>query len=267
MFDAHAPDPGYRIVPLARLTTGGRWRTEAMRSYARPLLYWFTKGQGRITVQGVTAGWGPNNAVLLPAGTMHGFDVVGQAQGYALYLPDDPDLGLPDHPVHLRLRDAQAQAELGGQIASIRREIEREEDCSVRALSHHAGLLMLWMERAAGPLWSGDPGRARSADSMAQAYAALIERDLRRGRGIADFARDLGVTAAHLNRICRQTSGRSASALYHDRLTWEARRLLGETRMPVKDVAAALGYSSAAYFTRAFQSRTGQTPTAFRRST
>lgn len=265
MSDSDATDAPYGVVPLAQLTGASRWRTESMRSYARPLLYWFTKGQGRITVQGVTAGWGPNNAVLLPPRTMHGFDVVGQAQGYALYLPDEADLGLPDQPVHLRLRDAQAQAELGGQIVAIRDELERD-DSSARALHHHAGLLTLWLERKAGPLWTGEGAEPRSADSLARAYAALIERDLRLGRNVAGFAGDLGVTAAHLNRVCRQASGRSASSLLHERLTWEARRLLDETRMPVKDVAAMLGYSSAAYFTRAFQSRTGQTPTSFRRN-
>lgn len=36
--------------------------------------------------------------------------------------------------------------------------------------------------------------------------------------------------------------------------------------MPVKDVAQLLGFSSAGYFTRAFQKAAGQTPTEFRRT-
>ena len=38
----HPPLPGtgsgFRIVPLQRLAQGGRWRTEAMRSYSAPIL-------------------------------------------------------------------------------------------------------------------------------------------------------------------------------------------------------------------------------------
>ena len=265
MTEMISPGPVYRVVSLGRMVQGGRWRSEAMRSHAHPVLYWFTRAQGRITVQGVTAGWGPNNAVLLPPGTMHGFDVVGQVQGWALHLPIASAFAPPDQPVHLRLRDVRLQAELGAQIDNIRREIERPEGPSTRALDHHAGLLSVWLERTAGPLWTGAEEGRRAADSLSAAYAALIERDVHRGRGVADFARELGVSPAHLNRSCRAASGRSASALLQDRVIFEARRLLGETRMPVKDVARALGYRSAAYFTRAFHTRTGQTPSDFRR--
>jgi AraC family transcriptional activator of pobA len=84
--------------------------------------------------------------------------------------------------------------------------------------------------------------------------------------GVSDFARELGVTSTHLTRVCNKTCGSSASDLLHDRVIFEARKLLTETRMPVSQVAQALGFTSAAYFTRAFQHRTGKTPSAFRKS-
>ena len=92
MLETGIAAPGYRITPLQQLAKGGRWRTEAMRSYSQPVLYWFTRGQGRITVQGATYGYGPHNAVLLPANTMHGFDTLGQVAGSAVFLRPDPDL-------------------------------------------------------------------------------------------------------------------------------------------------------------------------------
>ncbi|HDR29511.1 helix-turn-helix domain-containing protein, partial [Rhodovulum sp.] len=73
-------------------------------------------------------------------------------------------------------------------------------------------------------------------------------------------------TSTHLTRTCNQTCGRSASDLLAERKIGEARRLLADTRAPIKEIAAALGYASPAYFTRAFQSRTGTTPTAFRKA-
>ena len=74
------------------------------------------------------------------------------------------------------------------------------------------------------------------------------------------------MTPTHLSRVCRQACGRPASSLLQDRVLFEARRLLAETRMPVNEVSRSLGFTSAAYFTRAFQHRTGKTPTAFRKS-
>jgi len=43
-----------RLVAIPRLAAGGKWRVEAMRSLSEPCLLWFTKGQGRITISGVT---------------------------------------------------------------------------------------------------------------------------------------------------------------------------------------------------------------------
>ena len=97
-------------------------------------------------------------------------------------------------------------------------------------------------------------------------YTALLERDFRSGRGVADFAAALGVTPTHLTRCCKQTCGRPASALLHDRVIFEARRLLSETSLPVGHIARDLGFTSAAYFTRAFQHQTGKTPSGFRRA-
>jgi AraC-like DNA-binding protein len=65
--------------------------------------------------------------------------------------------------------------------------------------------------------------------------------------------------------VCRATSGKGAHQLLDDRLLFEARRLLTETRLPIKDVAEALGFNSAGYFTRAFSKNEGMTPSAFRK--
>ena len=64
---------------------------------------------------------------------------------------------------------------------------------------------------------------------------------------------------------CRITCGRSALQILNDRVIYEARLRLRETSTPVGEIARALGFSSAAYFTRSFTSSTGMTPTAFRR--
>lgn len=266
MTSAAPVNSGFRLVPLQRLAQGGRWRTEAMRSYSTPVLYWFTRGQGRVTVAGVTRGYGPHNAVLVPAGTMHGFDMMGQVMGTALFFPRDCGIDMPADPLHLRLRDAQHQGEMSFQIENIQRELDLGADAMERALLHHAGLLIVWMERQVGPEALPASARdGRAAERLVAAFVSLLERDFRKGRSVSDYAAALGVTATHLSRCCKATSGRTASALLQDRVHFEARELLRESRVPIKDVASRLGFRSAAYFTRAFQHQTGQTPSAFRR--
>ncbi len=263
----HAPDlPLIRMVPIPRLAQGGKWRVEAMRSYSTPLLLWFTRGQGRITAAGVTRGYGAHNLIFLPAGTMHAFDLSQHVHGTALFLPQNSDLKLPDRQVHLRIRDAIPQGEMAVQLDNLQRELDGDKTGRARAIRYHLGLLSVWLERQmeAEEEAEGVP-TPKAAVRLARAYADKVERDFRSGKSVADYAAELGVTSTHLSRVCRQTCGRPASALLQDRQLFEARRLLAETRLPVQDIAEALGFGSAAYFSRSFQARTGKTPTGFRR--
>jgi AraC-like DNA-binding protein len=253
-----------RLVPVARLAQGGRWRVEAMRAYGEPVLLWFTRGQGRVTVGGITRGYGAHNAIFVPAGMMHGFEVGPQTSGTALFFGTDHGLELPEDPLHLRIREVGPQAELSGIIDNIQRESDSDRPGKDRAARHYLGLLSVWLERHLDA--ADEAPRQDAARRLARAYADVLERGFRSGKGVQDFARELGVTPTHLTRVCNKTCGRSASDLLHDRLTFEARKLLNETRMPVSKVAELLGFTSAAYFTRAFQHRTGKTPTAFRKA-
>lgn len=267
----HANDPEIPPVDvqsIARLVQGGRWRTEAMRSYERPVLLWFTRGQGRLTVSGRTLGYGPHNLVFLPPRTMHGFSTMGPVLGSLVFLPNDPAFDWPGSTVHLRLNDVQRQRELTAMIDAMARE--HDSDCarSNMALYHHAGLLSVWLLRTSGASdEQGTEARSRpdtAAHRLAEAFTALIERDFRQPLGVQHYAQRLGVTPTHLSRVCRKVAGMPALDLLNDRRHFEARRLLKDSRLPVSEVARQSGFASAAYFTRAFRARSGQSPSEFR---
>lgn len=259
-----APPTAPRVVAIPRLAQGGRWRVEAMRSLSEPLLLWFTRGQGRITVAGETRGYGVHNAIFIPAGTMHGFEVGSQTYGQALFFGHGATVTLPSTVQHFRVRDAASQAELSSALDSILRELESARPGSDRAARHHLGLIGVWLERQIGAP-APNAKRPAATQRLARDYATLLERDFHSGKGVAEYARALGVTPTHLSRVCNQSCGRSASDLLHDRVIFEARRLLSETRAPINEISKSLGFTSPAYFTRAFQHRTGKTPSAFRK--
>jgi AraC-like DNA-binding protein len=253
-----------RVVPLARLAHGGRWRTEAMRSYGQPVLLWFTRGQGRITAAGVTHGYGAHNAVWLPAGTMHGFDVSAQVYGSAVFFPPHAAEALPPDPVHLRLRDGQRQTELTSLIDSLARELQSDAAGHDRAVELHAGLLSVWLERQITAQTAGD-ARVPASRRLVAAFTSLVENEFASGLGVSHYAQELGVTSTHLSRACRQCSGRPASKILADRVAFEARRMLLETDLPVAEIGRRLGFRSPAYFTRAFHRDTGKSPSEFRK--
>lgn len=254
-----------RIVAISRLAAAGRWRVEAMRTLSEPCFLWFTKGQGRITMSGITKGYTPNNAVFIPAGVMHGFEVGPQVFGTAVFFGKDTTVTLPKTPQHLRIREVHAQQELNIMLDMIQREAESDVAAHERATRHYLGLLGVWLERQANRA-APDTPRPDAARRLVARYTALMELNFRRGISVGELACELGVTATHLTRCCRETSGRSAIDLLQDRRIFEARRLLSDTDMAVGRIGESLGFTSPAYFTRAFQHRTGLSPSAFRRA-
>lgn len=253
-----------RITAIPRLAAGGRWRVEAMRAISEPMFLWFTKGQGRITIAGVTRGYTAHNAVFIPAGVMHGFEVGPQVFGTAVFFGRETTVTLPSTPQHLRIREVHAQQELNMILDSMQREMESDIPAHDRATRHYLGLLSVWLERQAVRAAPETP-KPDAARKLVARYTALMERDFRNGTGVGDFATALGVTPTHLTRCCRTACGRSAIEVLQDRRIFEARKLLAETKMPVAKIGEALGFTSPAYFTRAFQHLTGRSPTAFRR--
>lgn len=262
----HAPDlPLVRMVPIPRLAQGGKWRVEAMRSYSTPLILWFTRGQGRITAGGVTRGYGAHNLIFLPAGTMHGFEIGQHVHGTALFLPQNSELKLPEHQVHLRVRDAIPQGEMAGLLDALQKEVDGKRPARNRAIRHYVGLISVWLERQIAQDTEAE-AKPKAAVRIARAFTAQLEENFRSGKSVAEYAAELGVTPTHLTRVCKQTCGRTASQLLHERQIFEARRMLAETRLPVQDIADALGFTSPAYFARSFHARTGKSPSAFRRA-
>lgn len=259
-------DPsGYTLIPIPRLAANGRWRVEAMRSYERPLILWFTRGQGRITLAGKVRGYGANNLVYVPPHSMHAFEVGTQVYGMALFLPPHTAATLPQKPLHLRLRDKSMHLELTALFENIQHELEGDLPYRTEALDLHAGYLALWLARREV---EQDATRARpdATTRLVERFTTMVEAQYHSGMSVQDYAEALGVTPTHLSRACRAACGRPASKILSDRIISEARRLLADTDTPVNKVASQLGFNSPAYFTRAFQTHTGKTPTDFRRA-
>jgi AraC family transcriptional regulator, transcriptional activator of pobA len=249
-------------------TPATRWKTECLHSHPTPRLLIFTKGQGRITVAGLTSGYGPNNVIFIPAHTLFSYEIGPTVFGYMLSIPSAMAGDWPEEPAHMRLRDVVAQKELISHVDALERELKSDKEGHNRAALYLLGILSVFIERQ---LTDNPPKdtMARAATTSARlvaAYTDLVERYFATGKGVSDYAASLGVTATHLTRCCNQTCSRSAIAILQDRILFEARTLLQTTKIPVKDIAARLGFSSAAYFTRSFQGETKLTPSAFRKA-
>jgi AraC-like DNA-binding protein len=113
----------------------------------------------------------------------------------------------------------------------------------------------------------------RRVAALERAQAHDLVDDLRRmlremllsGRGsVGDAARRLSLHRRTLNRRLR-ARGTSLRRLLGETRFETARQLVENTRLPLTEIAATLGYADASGFTRAFQRWTGAVPSAWRR--
>ena len=253
----------YDVRSLAKSRMRQAWRIEALHADAQHRLLWVTRGQGRVFLRGITRGYGPNTAIFVPAGTQFALELTAHTHGLALSLPVEADLGLPTRPFHLRIGTIEAQGVLTSHIEKIEREIAAAAPAMDRALNGYGLLVSAWMAREL-TRQNGDVSND-AAQVLAERFSDVMEAQFRSGQGIADYAAHLSITPTHLSRVCKDASGRPAHALLTERVMSEARRLLIDTDMPAREIADTLGFSSAAYFTRAFTQATGQPPSSFRR--
>lgn len=122
----------------------------------------------------------------------------------------------------------------------------------------HRIALMLDASEAA-PLQVGSR-RARQIDK----FRSLVDVHFRVQKSLQWYADQMGLSTGQLSRLCRDALEMSGLDVINARVIHEAQRYLVYTHLPVKQLAAELGYDDDAYFSRFFRKNVGVTPTAYR---
>lgn len=79
-----------------------------------------------------------------------------------------------------------------------------------------------------------------------------------------DFSQALGVHINHLNKVLKETTGRSTTDIINGRIAEEAKILLKQTQWNVSEIAFALGFDEVAHFSNFFKRHTTLSPLKFR---
>ena len=95
-------------------------------------------------------------------------------------------------------------------------------------------------------------------------FRALVDAHFRERRPIEDYANEMGLTAGHLTRLCREVLNVSSQDVVNARILHEAQRELVYSTDGIKQIANLVGFVDEAYFTRFFRKHTGLTPSEFR---
>jgi AraC family transcriptional activator of pobA len=110
------------------------------------------------------------------------------------------------------------------------------------------------------------PAGGEKAWVAMEAVLGFCEANFRRGISRDDVARAVGYSPSYLGRLVAVHLGHSLTQHLNDLRMGEAKRLLENTHLSVRDIASRVGYDDPAHFTRAFTRATGDSPMAHRRT-
>ena len=99
----------------------------------------------------------------------------------------------------------------------------------------------------------------------ARAIHRLLRTRVGEPLSLSQIAAGVHLSTRQAERVFRAAYGSGIMAYFGQLKIEQAKRLLGDASLSVNQVSRRLGFSSPAYFTRAFFRHTGETPTAFRK--
>jgi len=209
--------------------------------------------------------------VIVPEMSIHGFAFGPEASGYVLTLAHPlvhklaqslPELhAFFSEFVRHRVSVSQRRSDIERLFEIINQEYQRDGLGRQVLLESLLSSLFVWLLRQVRP---NDTHDAPAAQDHFGHFTDLIEAHFKDPGGVAGYARDLGITANHLNAVCRQAVDKSALTLIHERQILEAKRRLVYSALTISQIADELGFSDPAYFSRFFKRLTGTTPKDFR---
>ena len=264
---AELPD----VVHCETIAARSRMHNWELRAHRHARLHQFLlidRGGGRADLDGRAAALGPGIAISIPRGLVHGFAFAEDTEGWVVTLTADlvdqslhPGEGL--RPLLSVARVFPVADDLRRLVGRIFAEYAGNGFARAQVLRSQAGSLIGLAARAIAAGTDGaDPGRE---NPLFRRFEALVEDRFRSRSPVADYAAQLAVSPTHLNRVVRQATGGSASAVITERVLREARRMLIYTNLGAAEIAYDLGFSDPAHFSRVFARGTGMPPVAFRR--
>ena len=236
-------------------------------------LLYVQRGRAVVEVEGRRGEIGEPSIQVIPPLCVHGFQFSENIEGYVLTLGAplvellEKQLGGPlavlassnCYPV------GDDRRYLNTLFAALLKEYEGSAASRDLVLGSLVNVLMVWISRHQQQNAPAS-GRDERNRHVLGRFIKLVEQHYREHLTVETFAHRLGMSAVHLNNLCRQSAGQSALQIIHQRLLLEARRNLIYTNMTVAQVSDSLGFADPAYFSRFFRRLSGVSPNGFRRT-
>ncbi len=257
---------GNRIISRA-LTGGARAKRDDDRASiaSHHHLIWITRGGGRAFIDSTQQGFGANIAMYIPSETLFHLELSPGTIGWQVSIPDKLRVPLPASPILTSVLKPLNQRQLSNAFAAVQEEYMNKEELRGTALIYSVGMLAVLFNRIDTSKNRKDLESDNAKRRLMRRFASRLNSRYASHDTVRDYAKNLGVTTTHLTRVCRETAGKPATTFIREKTMEEARYLLKETDAKIRTIAADLGFTSAAYFTRVFTDTYGHSPKSYRK--
>lgn len=265
------PDFWVHCETIQARSSRHEWEIRLHRHESFFQILYLESGSGDAVLDGRIIQISPPSVVIVPARFNHGFRFSRDVKGLVLtilntHLGHGPGErgGLFSVPQVTRLDISQPDAAYVGQtLTRLADEFDNRRVGRSSLLAAYISLTLHLLTRISSAE-NEDHQLARDKGNRVEALQALIQQHFRSHKPVAFYAEALNVSLTHLNRIVRSALGCTAHDLIAEKLMEESKAQLLFSVAPVSEIAAHLGFTDPAYFSRFFLSRAGEPPRAWR---
>ena len=99
---------------------------------------------------------------------------------------------------------------------------------------------------------------------LVERFLALAEREYHQEHLLKYYADKLCLSAKHLSKVIKDTTGKPANEWIDDYIMLEAKALLKSTDMTIQQISDKLGFDNQSFFTKYFKRHLGKTPKQYK---
>ena len=209
--------------------------------------------------------------ITMPVDVLHGYVFSPDVKGVVISLSDSyPENLFPNSPSilmelsRMQLIRSSAGEDAFNNLARLAWQVHTELYTNLPermvALQASLSLLLISVYRLA---------RLQTVDALAiddrslqyfRQFQQFLKEDFSSRQTVTDYARKLGITPVHLNRVCRSVAGKSTLQIIQDVILLEAQRYLHHSTYSISEISYLLNFDDISYFSRLFKKRLGMSP-------
>jgi AraC-like DNA-binding protein len=163
---------------------------------------------------------------------------------------------------HLTLSEADIK-NIGLLTSFIQSEILSQETSFKEQVYHYFLNVLILIERLRNK--QGVTANTSRDYQLASQFKRMIFEQIDQFHPIDSFASQLGTNSKHLTEVSKEFLGNTPANLIKESKLLEAKRMMANQKVSIKEIAYSLGFEDPTYFTKYFKKGTGMTPKEFKK--